>query len=248
MRTSPVTNSHVGARVGDAANGGGHDEVAVAGECAGRAGNGEAWTRRREKPVEISWVFSLPNSYSAQHVEFFGRAREESDGAAHGAVAEDAGGGAARNLGAADFVGHELRPIDPAAEGIVGGNAIPEDERAAGAGRSDTAQRDALRGGVGDQAGRAAEEAETGHIAQAVVEIRPGTLLKGGAVQGGNVGRGFGGNFLDYGDGGSDRLRFRRVVFRWILGLCRQQERAEHQDPAGAPASSRHRGTHGALA
>ena len=186
-------------------------------------------------------------SYSAEHVELFRRPREQSDGAAHGAIAEDAGGGAARNLRASDFVGYELGPVDPAAEGIVGGNAVPKNEGPAGAGRSDAAQGDALRGGVGGHAGRPAEEAEARDVAQTVVQIGPGTLLQGGVIQRGHVGRGFGGNLLDDGDGGLDGLRLRRVVFRGSLGLRRQQEREAHQDPAGAPAASRHRGTHGAL-
>ena len=182
-----------------------------------------------------------------QHVELFRRPREQTDGAAHGAIAKNAGGGAARNFRAPGFVGHELGPIDPAAKGVVGGDAVPKNEGPAGAGRSDAAQGDALRGGVGGHAGRPAEEAEARDVAQTVVEIGAGTLLQGDTVQRGDVGRGFGGNVLDDGDGGFDGLRLRRVVFRGSRSLRRQEEREAHQDPAGAPAASRHRGTHGAL-
>src|ERR1019366_2511086 len=190
---------HVGVGIGGAANGGGDDVVAVGGEGAGGTGDGEARPRLGESGGDIVGVF-VAELVFGEHVHGFGLAGENSDRPAHGAVAKDAGGGAAGNLGAPDFVGDELGPVDPAAKRVVGGNAIPKDEGTAGAGRPDAAQRDALGGGMGHQAGGAAEEAEAGGVAQPVVQIGPRTLLEGGLIEYGKVGRGFGGNLFDDGD------------------------------------------------
>ena len=61
-------------------------------------------------------------------------------------------------------------PVDPAAEGIVQGDAVVEDEGAAGPAASEAAQRHPLGGRVRDAAARAAEQREAGHEAQRVVQ------------------------------------------------------------------------------
>ena len=53
------------------------------------------------------------------------RPRENGDRSAHGPVAEDAGGGAARHLDTLQFFRLKLRPVNPSSERIVGGNAVP---------------------------------------------------------------------------------------------------------------------------
>src|ERR1017187_7534036 len=135
---------HVGVGIGGAANGGGGDVVAVGGEGTGGAGDGEARPRLGESGGDIVGVF-VAELVLGEHVQGLGLAGENSDSPAHGAVAKDAGGGAAGNLGAPDFVGDELGPVDPAAKRVVGGNAIPKDEGAAGARRPDAAPPDDRR-------------------------------------------------------------------------------------------------------
>ena len=60
-------------------------------------------------------------------------AGEELDGSAHGEVAEDAGGGSPGDFDAVEFGGRETVPIHPTAEGVVFGDAVPKQQRAAGA-------------------------------------------------------------------------------------------------------------------
>ena len=129
----------VGAGVGGAANRRRHDEVSIGGKRPGGARNCHARPDVGKSQRDIVGIFAA-ELVLGEEVEFFGGAREESDGAAHRAVAENAGGGAAGDFDASDFHGYELRPIDPTAEGVVSWDAIPKDEGSAGAGRSDAAQ------------------------------------------------------------------------------------------------------------
>src|SRR6185437_12287137 len=128
--------------------------------------------------------------------------REDADFAAHREVAEQAGRGAARNLDPLDFVGNELRPVDPAAERIVHGHAVPQHQRAARAGATYAAQRNTLRGGVGNHTRRALEEREARDVTQAVVEIDPRLLLDLLPALHRDIGRRLRGDFLDHGDAG----------------------------------------------
>ena len=77
---------------------------------------------------------------------------------------------AAQHLDAVQRSAGHPAPVDPSAEGIVHGDAVVEDEGAAGPAASEAAQRHALGRGVGDPAARAAEQREAGHVAQRVVE------------------------------------------------------------------------------
>ncbi len=101
-----------------------HDVVSVGGEGAPGAGEGplgpEVAEARRDVVRIVVADFVVP-----KQPQPFGGPREDSDGAAHGTVAEDAGRRAAKDLDARDLIGRELRPIYPTAKGVVGGNAIP---------------------------------------------------------------------------------------------------------------------------
>ena len=134
---------------------------------------------------------------------------EKGDGTAHGEIAEEAGGCAAGDFDAVDIVGKEAGPVDPAAEGVVHGDGIEQDKGAAGARRSHPAERNALGGGVGGDAGIAPEQREAGHLAEAVVEVDAGDDFKIGRGDVGDVGGGFGGDTVVDCDGGADSFRFR---------------------------------------
>jgi hypothetical protein len=98
-----------------------------------------------------------------------GTAGDDVDHAAHGDVAVQARRGAFGDLDAIDAGQRDAAPVDPAAERIVEGNAVEQDERAALTARPDAAERHALRGRLRDEAAGAAEEAERRHLAQDVV-------------------------------------------------------------------------------
>jgi hypothetical protein len=74
--------------------------------------------------------------------------------------------------------GHEA-PRHPAPEGVVQGNSVEEDERAAGAARPEAAQGDALRGRVRRHAVVAPEEAEVGLPASASSTVRERAVVEG---------------------------------------------------------------------
>src|SRR2546423_1407051 len=91
--------------------------------------------------------------------------REERDGASHGAVTEYAGRGSTLHFDTVYIGRVNAVPIHPAAKRIIDWNAVPEHQRAARAGRSGGAQRDALCRWIGDHARRAAKQAEAGYLA-----------------------------------------------------------------------------------
>src|SRR5690606_34645194 len=91
-----------------------------------------------------------------------GRAGEELHGAAERGVAPRAGAAATHDLGGRKGELGECGPGDPAAEGVVEGNAAEQDERTTRAARAESAERNALGGGVRGEASAAAEKTEGG--------------------------------------------------------------------------------------
>ena len=130
---------------------------------------------------------------------------KEIDGAAHGQVAEDAGGSASRNLHARQIFRREPGPVHPTSERIVEGNAIKQDQSAGSAGRSDSAQRNALRRGIRDLARCPAEQAEARHLAKTVVQLDARRVAQLIAGNGCNIGWRFGGDMLIHRDGRPNR-------------------------------------------
>ena len=63
-----------------------------------------------------------------------------------------------------------LLPVNPAADGIVEGHVVVDDECAAGGGGAEAAQADSLGCGVGDERTGTAEELEAGNLADLAVE------------------------------------------------------------------------------
>ena len=102
------------------------------------------------------------------------RAAEGLDDAAERRAAVQVGGPALQDLDPLDRGPGNAAPVDPAAEGVVQGHAVEEDERAAGPARPHAAKRRALRRGVGDPAARPPEQGEPGHLPQRVVEGQRG--------------------------------------------------------------------------
>ena len=98
-----------------------------------------------------------------------GPRRDDVDDAAHRVVAIQARGRAVGHLDTVHAVQGHTRPVDPAAEGIVEGDAVQHHERAALPARSDAAQGDALRGWLRHEAAGATEEAERRHLPQHVI-------------------------------------------------------------------------------
>src|ERR1039458_8350048 len=282
MRTSPVTNSTL-ARVSAAPriDAGTMKYPSVVNARAVP----EIATRDQtsENPSEISWVFSLPNSYWARRWSF-SAGREKSPMAPLIARSPKMLVAAPREISArpistgtncvqstqppkGSLAGMpsqrtrvRLAPEDPMPRSeipCVVGLAARLDERRnrlnPGTSRSRSSRFvpglccRAVLSSVVTLAGGSAERAPARDVAEPVVQVRSGTLLQGGAIQRGHLGGGFGGDVFDYGDGGFDGLRLRRSLGRRSLGLRCQQERAEHQGPAGAPPSNRRRGTRGAM-
>ena len=161
------------------------------------------------------------------HVTLLGRTRDQGDGAGHGAIAEDAGGCAA----------HDFDPVRfRRARSATSRSSCRRDRwrecrptstrRAAGARRSEAAQRHALRGGIRHQAGGAAEQAEARDAAQAVVQLGAGRLLDLRSLSmHGDVGRRFGGDVPGDRDGGLNRLQFLRLG-RLLLGRAAASARS----------------------
>ena len=90
--------------------------------------------------------------------------------------------------------------MDPATKGIVDRNLVKQHQRTAGRGRSEAAQRNPFRGGIGYQRTGTAKKFEPGNLPQLVIERNPRRLAQllgskksgaGGAItrsQGGPVG------------------------------------------------------------
>src|SRR6185437_16233229 len=139
----------------------GHDVVAV--RC-------EAARMDRQTPPtpeigigarHIMRVFVAAEIVKEKMIVLLGRGKNR-DSAAHRAIAEQAGRCAAIDFDAA-YVGRiDTVPIDPAAERIIQRDAVPENQRPAGARGAGSAKRNTLRSGICDNAGGAAEQAEPG--------------------------------------------------------------------------------------
>src|SRR4029077_3268456 len=71
-------------------------------------------------------------------------AGEDLDDAAEGVVAPDARAAAADDLDLLDALQRNTVPVDPAAEGVIDRYAVDQHEGAAGAARTDAAQRETL--------------------------------------------------------------------------------------------------------
>jgi len=164
--------------------------------------------KRPHVEATLPWasvVLAAPPSKSEAGAGGRLRARSEGDDAAHDEVAENTRGTAARDFHDVEVFGGDAGPVDPAAEGIVEGDAVPENHCAAGAGGTQSAQGDALRAGIGDQAGGAAEETEPRQQAEAVVEVDAGRLGELCGGQSGEGSGGVGGDVFGDGDGGFER-------------------------------------------
>ncbi len=203
----PEANSTSAGRLNGALEGGPHDVPAAGQKVAAGDGEGPAAVidiRARGIDLILAAVAAFIGETQVERLRL---GAEHGDGAAHGAVAEQAGGGAFGDLDAIQILRREERPVDPAAKGTVQGDAVPQDQRAAGAGGPETAQRDALRGGIGDQGRCAAEEREARKQAQAIVDIRARRLFDRDGVEHGDERGRFGADVGRDGNGGLDGLR-----------------------------------------
>ena len=90
--------------------------------------------------------------------------------AAECGVAPSTGAAARHNLDGGEGIDRNLAPGDPAAERIIERHAVEQHKGTARAARTDAAERDALRGGIGHKAVRASEQAEAGHAAEGAIE------------------------------------------------------------------------------
>ena len=156
-----------------------------------------------------------------------GVGRDDVDDAAEGGRAVEVGAAAGGDGDGVDGEGGDLVPVDPAAEGVVEGGVVGEDEGAAGGGGAEAAQRDALAGGVLHARAGAAVEFEAGLLAQLVVELGGGIvveLLRGEGVEGvcgcGEIERGAG-------CGDDDLLGDRGGGRGWSWGLRGSEVREE---------------------
>ena len=110
-----------------------------------------------------------------------GTDRDDVDDAAERAGAVEVRAASGGEGDCVDGLGGNLVPVDPAAEGIVHGDVVLEDEGAAGRSRAEATQGDALAGGVLHARAGAAEEFETGLLAEFVVELASGDSCSGRA-------------------------------------------------------------------
>ena len=106
-----------------------------------------------------------------------GLAAEELDHAAERVGPVQLRGSAAHDLDAVECGAGNPSPVDPAAEGVGERDTVGQDQAAAGAARTDAAQRHSLRRGIGDEAARAAEERESRNPAQVIVQRQGGRGL-----------------------------------------------------------------------
>ncbi|SRR5258708_1400632 len=110
-----------------------HNEVAVGCE-------GASERRDRDVAPQVGCAgkdfvrVAIADLVTALEMEPLRGPREQPKGAAHREVAEKAGGCAARNLDTLQFLRGEAVPVQPAAEWIVLGHAVPQNEGPAGAG------------------------------------------------------------------------------------------------------------------
>jgi len=144
--------------------------------------------------------------------------REELDGAAKGGVAPSGGAPAAHDLDAVEGGKWDFGPGYPSTKGVVKGNAVEEDESAAGAAGAEAAEGDALGGRVGGEGSGAAKKGEGGGAAEGVVEGQGGRRFEG--IGGKNVygeRKGVGGLG---GAGGGDDERSEDRVGGFGVGEC----------------------------
>src|ERR1700689_2843903 len=83
----------------------------------------------------------------------------------------------------------ELLPVNPTTERIGNWNLVKYHQRAAGRGRSKTAQGNTFGGGVRHQRTGTAEKLKAGRLAQLVVERNPGRLTQLLGVKNAGAGR-----------------------------------------------------------
>jgi len=96
---------------------------------------------------------------------------DDVDDTAESGGAVEVGAAAGGEGDGVDGLGGDLVPVDPAAEGIVEGCVVGEDEGAAGSRGAEAAEGDALAGGVLHAGAGAAVELEAGLLAELVVEL-----------------------------------------------------------------------------
>ena len=104
--------------------------------------------------------------------------RQHLDHAAERVRAIEIAGGAANDLDAVNGRERNTIPVDPAAERIVEGPAVGDDEGAAGPGAGDSTQRHALGRRIRDARRRASKQAEAGRVTQRVVDGTGGRCEK----------------------------------------------------------------------
>ena len=90
---------------------------------------------------------------------------------------------ALQHLDTLDLCPRHAAPVDPATERVVGGDAVHQHQRPAGAAGSDAPQRDPLRGRVRRAAARSPEEREPRHLAERVVERERSRRVESPPVQ-----------------------------------------------------------------
>ena len=96
-------------------------------------------------------------------------APEQLDRSGQRRASPDVGRAAAHHFDALDRRSRHASPVDPPPEGIVQRHTVLEHDRAARARRSQSAERDSLRGRVGGAAARPAKERESRDRAEGVV-------------------------------------------------------------------------------
>ncbi len=98
------------------------------------------------------------------------RPRENLDDPAQGVVAVEGGAAAGHDLDPVDAEPGDRAPVDPAAEGVVGRDAVDQDQAAGDPRGADAAEVHSLGGRVGDDAARPPEEPEGGDDPEELVD------------------------------------------------------------------------------
>ena len=207
----------------------GDDVEAVGAEGAAARRNGPVIEEIGVSEPDVLRVFRSA-SVATVEVPAFGLGRKGGHGATHRQIAEDAGGGSARDFDAVEDVWRKAGPVNPAAERVVHWDAVEENKRAACSGTADAAQRDSLRGGISDHARVPAEQAKAGNLPQAVIEIDTGSLFELIAREFRNVGGSLGGNVFGDGDGSADGFSRGGRRRRGRAGLGKYRENVKAQE------------------
>ena len=98
--------------------------------------------------------------------------------AAERVTAVEAGRALLRDLNIGDGLSRNAIPVDPAAERVVQRNSVLENQGAAGAVRTQAAQRNSLGRGICRTAAGAPEEAESGNLAKVIIQSERGSMLQ----------------------------------------------------------------------